>query len=709
MAIDLDPTYLTFCSHSLIEMYNWERHEFPSSKDIRRYANESLERSPLDREVPTDWVVEHNFKPINPKTLKLNAKYNPAQHIYRTITKEWEDKAVPNDQKSKFNVNLNSAWEHTSPDPARLPILGASDGVFYWNHYDLLGFILSLLKTDLEGAKKDNFFLPLTAVYGRWCAKIGGDRKTPDPPKSPKDTVFTGMADEQIGVGPVPTVFQCTWIKDKGVVYFALGSSIAGHNVNWSNKSEVGVWKEKLQRTRFDLLYNWNDIHTERIDGKEWDFENSPTLNKSKRTGTHFGNCGETYPFLHILRLADLYKYELEDIYEFLRDVAQDPDSFKIDEAESKKEKLQTIYKQILTLCPLDKNDIQVVKDDVTAENYEPRIGDRIKGEIDQKLQPSQHIYRQSTVVMKTDGNKKTWSPIEVKYDNDWSHAYPPRVGNGSLPYWSHYDLLGLFLSLMGPAQPNSDRFRFFLPLTAVYARWAFTIGGNRKKKSLKSSQVMAFKPRPGYGKPPTIFQCTWITGPDSYVDFSLGASMGGQNYGSINKETGDNSLGNWSERLQRSRFGLLKGWNAIEDSEWTNQNGELERFAFETSPSIDSGLSTTKFGNCGETYPFVQMLATGREEMKGLALNSPFLGDKELWEDYSLANIHIEAAKKRQDEEISFKWIWSPCRNCKHLIKVASAELDNFLPERNPPTEKDFEEAQTRTPAKENGHLVSA
>ncbi|KAG4291798.1 hypothetical protein FPRO06_13051 [Fusarium proliferatum] len=345
------------------------------------------------------------------------------------------------------------------------------------------------------------------------------------------------------------------------------------------------------------------------------------------------------------------------------------------------------------TQSPLDKNDIEVVKADVTAENYEPRIGDRIKGKINQKLQPSQHIYRQSTDVMKTDENKETWSPIEVKLDNDWSHAYPPRVGNGSLPYWSHYDLLGLFLSLMGPAQPNSDRFRFFLPLTAVYARWAFTIGG--------------------YGKPPTIFQCTWITGPDSKVDFSLGASMGGQNYGSINKENGENSLGNWSERLQRSRFDLLTGWNAIEDSEWTNKNGEPERFAFETSPSIDSGLSTTKFGNCGETYPFVQMLnqyrATGKEEIKGLALNSPFLGDDALWGGYSLANIHVEAAKKRQDEEISFKWIWSPCRNCKHLIKVASAELDNFLPERNPPTKKDFEEAQTKTPAKENGHLVSA
>ncbi|KAG4262779.1 hypothetical protein FPRO03_10142 [Fusarium proliferatum] len=311
MAIDLDPTYLTFCNHSLIEMYNWERHEIfcflfnacttHPHKTTKETLISAYKQFLSLWEVPTDWVVEHNFKPINSKTLKLNTKYNPAQHIYRTPTLEWEDKKASKDKISKFIVRLESTWKHITPDPREVPSLTANDGVYYWNHYDLLGFILSLLKTDLEGAKKDNFFLPLTAVYGRWCAKIGGDRKTLDPSESPKDTVLTGMADEQIGVGPVPTVFQCTWIKDKGVVYFALGSSIAGHNPNWNNKSEVGVWKEKLQKTRFDLLYNWNDIHTERIDDKEWDFENSPTLNQNKRAGTHFGNCGETYPFLHIL------------------------------------------------------------------------------------------------------------------------------------------------------------------------------------------------------------------------------------------------------------------------------------------------------------------------------------------------------------------------------------------------------------------------
>lgn len=49
------------------------------------------------------------------------------------------------------------------------------------------------------------------------------------------------------------------------------------------------------------------------VEDKDWDFENSPTLDKNKWTGTHFGNCGETYPFLHILQVRhSIYqRYEL--------------------------------------------------------------------------------------------------------------------------------------------------------------------------------------------------------------------------------------------------------------------------------------------------------------------------------------------------------------------------------------------------------------
>ncbi|KAF5545943.1 hypothetical protein FMEXI_5859 [Fusarium mexicanum] len=396
--------------------------------------------------------------------------------------------------------------------------------------------------------------------------------------------------------------------------------------------------------------------------------------------------------------------------------VARDPASFDIPDAESKRLRLQAIYEQMLTLCianitplqrsPLDKNDIDKVKDKVKAENFEPRKGNRLTGKIDEDFVPAQHIYRRLTREKRSAQNKKTWAKIEVNLDSGWTHKYPYRPGVVDLPYWSHYDLLGLFLSLMGPAQPNCDRYNFFLPLTAVYTRWAFTIGGSRNLGDLKktSLQAMAFTPKPGHGGPPTIFQCTWIQGSDSHVDFSLGASMGGQNYGQRQV------IGDWGTRLQKTRFELLKNWNAIEQSKWKNNKGQDEPFVFEKSPTIDSGRSKTKFGNCGETYPFVHLLGTyratsSRKEVKGLALYSSFLSVEALQKGYSLKEMLIKGAK-------GYKYLWAPCRNCKHLIKVAGAAEENFEPWENPPKPEDLKEGEgpmTKAMVKENGQAVSA
>ncbi|KLO97400.1 Uncharacterized protein LW93_3378 [Fusarium fujikuroi] len=341
----------------------------------------------------------------------------------------------------------------------------------------------------------------------------------------------------------------------------------------------------------------------------------------------------------------------------------------------------------LLKRSPLDKNDIDQVKQHVKAENYEPRKGDRLTGVIDKDFEPPQHIYRRLTQEEKTAQNQKTWAKIEVNPDSGWRHNYPYRPGVVELPYWSHYDLLGLFLSLMGPAQPNSDRYNFFLPLTAVYTHWAFTIGGSRNVGDIRerSVQAIGFRPQPGHGPPPTIFQCTWIEGSDSNVDFSLGASMGGHNYGTRR------DLGDWGTKLQKTRFALLNDWNSIKTSKWKNQKKQDVLFSFEDSPSIDSGRSKTKFGNCGETYPFVHLLGTYREsasrkEVKGLALASAFLNIEALRNAYSL-------------KEISVK-------------QVATAELNNFLPWENAPSAKDFKEnegSKAEAEVTENGHLLSA
>ncbi|KAF4475786.1 hypothetical protein FAGAP_12633 [Fusarium agapanthi] len=399
-------------------------------------------------------------------------------------------------------------------------------------------------------------------------------------------------------------------------------------------------------------------------------------------------------------------------------EVARDPASFDIPDAESKKFRLPTIYEQMLTLCksvanitplqpsPLDKNDIDKVKDKVKAENFEPRKGNRLTGEIDEDFKQAQYIYRRLTKEKKSAQNQRTWAKIEVNPDSGWSHKYPYRPGVVDLPYWSHYDLLGLFLSLMGPAQPNCDRYNFSLSLTAVYTRWAFTIGGSRDLGDLKetSLQAMSFTPKPGHGPPPTIFQCTWIEGSDSYADFSLGVSMGGQNYGDRRV------LGDWGTRLQKTRFELLKNWNAVEQSKGRNKKGQDEPFVFERSPSIDGGRSTTKFGNCGETYPFVHLLGTYREtssrkEVKGPALYSSFLSVGALQKGYSLKDMLVKGDR-------GYKYLWAPCPNCRHLVTVASAEVDNFLPWKNPPKPRDLKEVEgskAKAEVKENGQAVSA
>ncbi|KNB12403.1 hypothetical protein FOXG_12007 [Fusarium oxysporum f. sp. lycopersici 4287] len=193
------------------------------------------------------------------------------------------------------------------------------------------------------------------------------------------------------------------------------------------------------------------------------------------------------------------------------------------------------VDKELVKLhTPLDKNQFEVVKADHIY------------------LKPTGHTKREPDSIRDPDEDPdKPWSKFEVNLDAAWSHNYPLGTDNEMLPYWCHYDLLGLFLPLMGPTLPNSARFNFFLPLTAVYARWCFTIGGSRDINKLHDAQAMAFIGKTGHGPPPAIFQCTWGPGQKSKVDFSLGASMGGQNFA-------PKQLSDWKTRFQRSQFGLL-------------------------------------------------------------------------------------------------------------------------------------------------------
>jgi hypothetical protein len=185
----------------------------------------------------------------------------PDQHIYRAANPVWmlqrlDRPRQPPATMPKFRVRRRL---HNDRD--------------YWSAYDLLGLFLSFIGPAPNGATKRNFYLPITAVYGRWCRQIAGN-------------------DLGEGVGDLPYMFQCTWcIRSGQPTRFSLGSSLAGYC--WESDL-TGTWETVLRRARFDLV----DGVPLRQDN--YDFDNSPII-QWYGYGTRFGNCAETYPFLDLL------------------------------------------------------------------------------------------------------------------------------------------------------------------------------------------------------------------------------------------------------------------------------------------------------------------------------------------------------------------------------------------------------------------------
>ncbi|KAF4947857.1 hypothetical protein FGADI_10095 [Fusarium gaditjirri] len=215
--------------------------------------------------------------------------------------------------------------------------------------------------------------------------------------------------------------------------------------------------------------------------------------------------------------------------------------------------------------------------------------------------QPRQHILRRVNPLWESNAleNSKFNTPKIWEHQfntNETENLRPPRNRNVTVTkarhYWSPYDLLGLFLSKLGRAQPGATEDNFYLPLTAMYSQWCAQIGGRRAR---------------GVGDMSKYYQCTYR--PDT-GEFFLGASLAGYN------PDWDNPLqvGQWKEGhpvpedllspsirkgLQWSRYEILKcnfpsfGWE------------------FMQSPVLQTEVDGHKFGNCAETYPFMEMLGS--------------------------------------------------------------------------------------------------
>ncbi|KAF9768841.1 hypothetical protein IL306_013801 [Fusarium sp. DS 682] len=229
-----------------------------------------------------------------------NSDVEPRQHIFRKMNKEWDANDAIKAVNSKF---------HTPPDWTHQAVEG-SPLLTYWSPFDLLGLFLSkIAKGNVQSqAEKKNFYLPLTAMYARWCCVIGTN-------KAPR------------GVGDPGMYSQCTWNPNTHELF--LGVTLSGYE--WGDEAVVGKWKyghpaaEEFTRTDFRKGLQWSRYQLLRNNfpdfNTQWSFMWSPVINgkpenhdrnrpaDSDPVGQKFGNCAETYPFIEMLRLVTNSSY----------------------------------------------------------------------------------------------------------------------------------------------------------------------------------------------------------------------------------------------------------------------------------------------------------------------------------------------------------------------------------------------------------------
>ncbi|KAF3062878.1 hypothetical protein CFAM422_010410 [Trichoderma lentiforme] len=345
------------------------------------------------------------------------------------------------------------------------------------------------------------------------------------------------------------------------------------------------------------------------------------------------------------------FRFTREDILKWMKDVASEknancpPEELRTDDHFKF---LLKIYEQLESLA-------------TGGENYENPGGPQKR---------KCHIYRELNPGY---GPKQTQSKdVSDFLVKSWTNNYDsgPDVRNINLNYWCIYDLIGLFLSLLGSAPPAADRNNYFLPLTAVYARWCSRLAGKLKNKASQAPSD------PGVGPIPMMFQCTWRDRKDGKGKwFFLGASLGGDQFA-------DNPSGaDWQMKVQMERFRILRQHQQtvmVRDGDFNSTEPE------KTLPDGTGNL----WGNCAETYPFVQCMdafdvINSNQNVQGLALSKLFIDQKKPVTDYS-----------GYADDLIWKSVRPPCRNCGDILRRVQANQDLFAqafemdraPLRNPP-----------------------
>jgi hypothetical protein len=155
--------------------------------------------------------------------------------------------------------------------------------------------------------------------------------------------------------------------------------------------------------------------------------------------------------------------------------------------------------------------------------------------------------------------------------------------GYDLLPYWSLFDLLGLFLSLLGPAPAGAGDQNFFFPLAAVYAKWCAALVANQKQWDPNDSADEKAAKAKVPGDPPSVVQCTRQTVQGLPCHYFLGASV-----------AGFVAYAGWPGYVRAQRYELLN---------------KHSRYLEGIGARFDTKIGNSTIGNCAETYPFANFL----------------------------------------------------------------------------------------------------
>lgn len=207
-------------------------------------------------------------------------------------------------------------------------------------------------------------------------------------------------------------------------------------------------------------------------------------------------------------------------------------------------------------------------------------------------MQPDSHFARIYNEARWANG---TQTGTESKFElQEWPSIFRRGIKDreASNIYWNPYDLLGGFLSVLGPAPQAANKNNFFLPLASVYARWCSKIAGH-------APRVWNGPAQNGAGNWPFMFQCTWYDDPAVKPKkwFFLGASIGGDEWKEAN-------VGQFKDTVQRHRFDMLlrkSQTKLVLQKHWDKKLAPEQ---------VIGGGNHTPYGSCAEGYPFVEMMS---------------------------------------------------------------------------------------------------